>query len=52
MLKLLSYIELPHVGTYKRRWVRRIMIVITTPQEAARAVYHTICAAAFWWRLP
>ena len=29
---MLKYIELPHVSTYKRRWVRRIMIVVTFPQ--------------------
>ena len=52
MLKLLKYIELPHVATYKSRWVRRIMIVVTTPQELVRAVYYVFCGAALWWKQP
>lgn len=51
MLKLLKYIELPHVGTYERRWMRRIMIVLTLPQELVRAVYGVFRAAAYSWRL-
>jgi hypothetical protein len=47
---------LPHVSVYKRRWVRRIMIVVTTPQELVRALAYTLSSvfagAAHWWRQP
>ena len=49
---MLKYIELPHVGTYKRRWVRRIMIVAAAPQELVRAVYGVFRGAAYWWKQP
>ena len=52
MIKLLKRIELPHVSVYKRRWLRRVMIVLTTPQEIARAVYHTVLGAKYWWDHP
>jgi hypothetical protein len=50
MLKLLKYIELPCINTYKRRWVRRIMILISTPQELVRGSYHTIQGAILLWK--
>jgi hypothetical protein len=50
MWKLLKLIELPHITTYKRRWVRRVMIIVTFPQEAVRAVYHTGRLASLWWK--
>jgi hypothetical protein len=52
MLKLLSYIELPPVQSYKRRWVRRIMIPLTIPQELLRSAYYVFASAAFCWRQP
>jgi hypothetical protein len=51
-MSILKYITLPHVGVYKRRWVRRIMIVVTTPQEIVRAVYGVLWGAVYWWRQP
>lgn len=52
---MLKYITLKrHVGTYERRWVRRLMIVANMPQELIRATYHAwkgvFTGAAFWWR--
>jgi hypothetical protein len=44
--------QLPHMSTYKRRWVRRIMIPITIPQEIVRAIYHVFYGAAVWWKAP
>ena len=52
MIKLMKHIELPHVSTYKHRWLRRVMIVLTTPQEIVRAVYHTFVGAKYWWVQP
>lgn len=50
MINLLKLFELPHISTYKRRWLRRVMIVLTLPQEVARAVYHTFALARVWWK--
>jgi hypothetical protein len=52
MMKLLKYIELPHMAVYKRRWVRRLMIPLTIPQEIVRAIYGVFWGAAFWWKQP
>jgi len=49
---MLKYIELPHVSVYKRRWVRRLMILITIPQEVVRAIYGVFLGAALWWKQP
>jgi hypothetical protein len=49
---MLKYITLPPVTAYKRRWVRRIMIIVTFPQELVRVTYYTFVGAAFWWRQP
>ena len=49
---MLKYIDLPHVSVYKRRWVRRIMIVVTTPWALAHAVHDTFVGAAYWWKQP
>ena len=52
MMKLLKYIELPHMAVYKWRWVRRLMIPLTIPQEIVRAIYGVFWGAAFWWKAP
>jgi hypothetical protein len=49
MIKFLKLIELPHVFTYKWKWMRRVMIIITFPQEIVRAIYQTYCNARPWW---
>lgn len=49
MIKFLKYFELPHIASYKWKWLRRVMIVITFPQEAVRAVYQCGCLAKLWW---
>ena len=49
MINFLKHFELPHVYTYKWKWLRRVMIVITFPQEVARAIYHVFVAAKSWW---
>jgi hypothetical protein len=49
---MLKYITLPHVSTYKRRWVRRIMIIVTLPQAFIHANYMMIVGAIRWWRAP
>lgn len=49
MINFLKKFELPHIYTYKWRWLRRVMIVITTPQEVARAVYSVFLGAKLWW---
>ena len=41
MIIFLKKFELPHISVYKWRWLRRVMIVVTMPQEVARAIYHT-----------
>lgn len=51
-MKFLKLFELPHVSTYKWRWLRRVMIVVTFPQEAARAIYQTYGFAKLWWNAP
>ncbi|MHC2466981.1 hypothetical protein ACVIHD_005993 [Bradyrhizobium embrapense] len=51
-MSVLKLFELPHVSIYRRRWVRRVMIVLTIPQEVARAVMGTLRAAAFWRKQP
>jgi hypothetical protein len=52
MLKLLKYIKLPHVSTYERRWLRRVMIFVTAPQALAYAAYDVFRGAAYWWKQP
>ncbi|WP_157450089.1 hypothetical protein [Bradyrhizobium sp. ARR65] len=49
-MKLLKLFEIPHVMTFKRRWVRKVMIIAAFPQEVVRAVYQTYQNAAYWWR--
>jgi hypothetical protein len=49
IIDFIKKFELPHLSTYKRRWVRRVMIVVTMPQEIARAIYHTFSAAKACW---
>jgi hypothetical protein len=53
---MLKYITLPHVCHYERRWVRRLVIVLTFPLEIARAIYvgvRSVCiGAVHWWRQP
>lgn len=49
---MLKYIQVPHVSTYERRWARRLMIVVATPQELIRAVFNVFKGAAYWWRQP
>jgi hypothetical protein len=44
--------DLPHVGTYKRRWVRRLVIIRNTPVEIVRAIFGVFSNAAFWWKQP
>ena len=46
---MLKYFELPHISTYKARWLRRVMIAITIPQEIVRAIYGVFCGAKLWW---
>lgn len=50
MLKLID--RLPHVASYKRRWVRRSVIVLTLPVELVRSAILTFHCAGFWWRQP
>jgi hypothetical protein len=49
MLNFLKRFELPHITVYKRRGVRRVMIILTLPQEVARAIFGTFYAAKCWW---
>jgi hypothetical protein len=49
MINFLKKFELPHISTYKWRWLRRVMIVLTLPQEVARATYQTFRLAGVWW---
>jgi hypothetical protein len=49
---MLKYITLPHIATYERRWVRRIMIIVTAPQAFVQANYGWIVGAVRWWRAP
>jgi hypothetical protein len=50
MLNFLKQFELPHISTYKWRWLRRVVIVATLPLEVARAIYHTCYCAGVWWK--
>jgi hypothetical protein len=43
---------LPHISAYKRRWVRRIMIVVTFPQGVVQVISGLLSDAAYWWRQP
>ena len=49
---MLKYITLPHVSTYERRWLRRIMIIVSLPPELVRVTYLTFSAARLWWKQP
>lgn len=49
MIDFIKQFELPHISTYKWRWLRRVMIVVMMPQEVSRAIYHVICCAKVWW---
>jgi hypothetical protein len=46
---MLKYFELPHVSKYKWKWLRRVMIVITFPQEIVRGIYQVYGFAKLWW---
>lgn len=50
MIKLLKLLELPHITAFKSRGVRRLMILITIPQELLRANVNVFRLAAYWWR--
>lgn len=43
---------LPHISTYERRWVRRIMIIVNIPRELWLANKTVFVMAAHWWRQP
>jgi len=45
-------VKLPHVSTYKRRWVRRIMIVVSFPKAIFQALRGVFRGASFWWNQP
>lgn len=51
-MKYIKWLELPHVSYWKNRWVRRVMIVLTLPQELIRANYSVFAGAALWWKQP
>lgn len=52
MIALLNYIRLPHVATYQRRWVRRLMIILTFPQSVVQSIYDILRGSVHWWRQP
>jgi hypothetical protein len=45
-------IALPHISTYERRWVRRLMIIVTFPQGVVQVISSLLSDAAYWWRQP
>jgi hypothetical protein len=49
MFKLLKYLEVPHITKFKWQWLRRVMIIISFPQETVRAIYGVFCGAKLWW---
>ena len=49
-MSILKYLKMPHISYWKRRWVRRIMIVIALPQEIVRAIYSVFWHAVYWWK--
>jgi len=50
MIGFIKKFDLPHISTYKSRWVRRVVIVLTLPLEVARAIYSTCYCAGVWWK--
>jgi hypothetical protein len=45
-------LTLPPISSYKRRWVRRIMIILTFPQGVVQVIANLLSDAAYWWRQP
>lgn len=45
-------INLPHVSTYEKRWVRRLMIGVNFPREIYFALKGVCVGAAYWWNQP
>jgi hypothetical protein len=43
---------LPHITTYRHRWVRRTMLFVHIPYELWLAIAGVFKGAAFWWRQP
>lgn len=38
-----------HLVTYKRRWLRRVMIVVQFPKGLWQSIRGTFTAAKRWW---
>jgi hypothetical protein len=49
---MLKYIILPHVSTYERLWVRRVMLFVTVPQSLIIVWVDVFRGAWFWWNHP